>query len=362
MAIGGIDARPRLTRHGAEALTVAVGAALGFFFAWLRVPGGAMSGSVVGVATLSAFGKAAPISAPLRVLALVTMGVAIGAVVEPDTFANIAAYPFSIALMAVCVVAMTAVSAIVWRLVFGWPGAMSLMASVPGSMSYIVSVSLSMGSDAARIAVVQMSRVIFLVTVLPWIIVWESGGHYGSPVPPVVDPPLTLVATMIAGAFGGWALDRIGLSGALMLGALIVSGIAHYFGFAHGRAPSWFLNGGQVLLGAWVGTRFIDFDWRLFGAICVGTVAAVGAAIGVSIAFAALASKLFGAAFGTTLIAYAPGGQDAMMVLALALGVDPIFVSAHHLARYFMINLTLPFLVASLRAGATGDDKTETAP
>jgi uncharacterized membrane protein AbrB (regulator of aidB expression) len=35
---------------------------------------------------------------------------------------------------------------------------------------------MSMGADAAKVAVVQMSRVIFLVTILPWIIVWEQGG------------------------------------------------------------------------------------------------------------------------------------------------------------------------------------------
>ena len=87
--------------------------------------------------------------------------------------------------------------------------------------------------------------------------------------------------------------------------------------------------------------------------------ASVGAAMGVSVIFAMGVSAFFGVSFGTTLMAYAPGGQDAMMVLALSLGVDPIFVSAHHLARYFLINLTLPFLVARmLRAKAadqTGD-------
>jgi uncharacterized membrane protein AbrB (regulator of aidB expression) len=58
-------------------------------------------------------------------------------------------------------------------------------------------------------------------------------------------------------------------------------------------------------------------------------------------------------------MAYAPGGQDAMMVLALSLGVDPIFVSAHHLARYFVINLTLPFIVGRMlraKGAATSGD------
>ena len=51
------------------------------------------------------------------------------------------------------------------------------------------------------------------------------------------------------------------------------------------------------------------------------------------------------AVVGATLIAYAPGGLEAMVVLSLGLGIDPLFVSAHHFSRYFLINMTLPFLI-----------------
>ena len=60
--------------------------------------------------------------------------------------------------MGVCVIAMTLASAAVWSLMFGWPPAMALLASVPGSMSYIVTVSLTMGADAAKVASVWIFR------------------------------------------------------------------------------------------------------------------------------------------------------------------------------------------------------------
>jgi uncharacterized protein len=46
-----------------------------------------------------------------------------------------------------------------------------------------------------------------------------------------------------------------------------------------------------------------------------------------------------------------------MMILALTMGVDPIFVSAHHLARYLFINMTLPVIVTRLQRkyGNSGD-------
>jgi len=44
-------------------------------------------------------------------------------------------------------------------------------------------------------------------------------------------------------------------------------------------------------------------------------------------------------------IAFSPGAQDTMMVLALALHLDPVYVGAHHLARILFVSLGLPLFV-----------------
>ena len=48
-------------------------------------------------------------------------------------------------------------------------------------------------------------------------------------------------------------------------------------------------------------------------------------------------------------VAYAPGAQDTMMVLALALHLDPIFVGAHHVSRFLLVSLSLPILAGRLQ-------------
>jgi membrane AbrB-like protein len=269
--------------------------------------------------------------------------------VGPDTFDNIASYPISMALMAGCVAAMTLTSTAIWVWLMGWPPSMALLASVPGSMGYIVSVSMTMGADAAKVAVVQMSRVVFLVTILPFIIVWEQGGRIVAPPPDVTDPALTVGWVLAVGICVGGLFTRFAVPGGMILGSLVASGAIHYFGLAPGRAPTWLMDGGQVLLGAWVGSRFVGFDWSLFGRIFVGTALAVGGALAMSVLFAFVASQWLDVSFGAALIGYAPGGQEAMVVLALALGADPIFVATHHLGRYFLINMSLPFIVARMR-------------
>jgi uncharacterized membrane protein AbrB (regulator of aidB expression) len=44
------------------------------------------------------------------------------------------------------------------------------------------------------------------------------------------------------------------------------------------------------------------------------------------------------------MIAYAPGAVDAMMLLALALNLDPVYVGAHHLVRIFFVSLAMLLL------------------
>ena len=48
------------------------------------------------------------------------------------------------------------------------------------------------------------------------------------------------------------------------------------------------------------------------------------------------------------MVAFAPGGLEAMMVLALILALDPLYVGAHHLARFLGIAFVLPFVIRLL--------------
>ena len=50
-------------------------------------------------------------------------------------------------------------------------------------------------------------------------------------------------------------------------------------------------------------------------------------------------------------VAFAPGAQDTMMVLALALSLDPIYVGAHHLARFLVVSFTVAFAARRMAGG-----------
>jgi uncharacterized membrane protein AbrB (regulator of aidB expression) len=57
---------------------------------------------------------------------------------------------------------------------------------------------------------------------------------------------------------------------------------------------------------------------------------------------------------GHVLIAFAPGGLETMVAMGAALGADPGFVAACHVARLAWLGALLPVMLR--RAGAAQDD------
>ena len=71
--------------------------------------------------------------------------------------------------------------------------------------------------------------------------------------------------------------------------------------------------------------------------------------MGIAVVFSAFAAWAAGVSFANSLVAFAPGGLEAMTVLALILGLDPLYVGIHHLVRFLIIGLALPFLIGWLQ-------------
>jgi membrane AbrB-like protein len=99
---------------------------------------------------------------------------------------------------------------------------------------------------------------------------------------------------------------------------------------------------GFVATGAVIGARFRGSSLAALARTLPGAVGSVLLALALSAGFAALGSRWLDLPFGQLWLAYAPGGVEAMAVMALALRLDPAFVGAHHVTRILALNLVVP--------------------
>lgn len=321
--------------------------------AWLLgglmgVPGGWLSGAMIALVLWSASRHAAPIAEPVRKAAMIASGVAVGSAMTPELAKGVLAYPASIGLMLASVCLATYISArfLVGRI--GFSGDTAFFSSVPGALSYVFAVASTSEADLVRVAIVQLFRLFCLMVLVP-LVVAEVGAPVALAPAGAVDPPLVLALLFIAAGILGMLVEKTALPAGLLFGAMIASAVAHLTGLAPGRLPPAFIDASQWLVGAWVGSRFIRLDWRL-AFRCLGpALVAFAIASFVSAALAGVATLTLGIPLAETLVAFSPGALEAMTVLSFALGLDPLYVSAHHLARFAFISLVLPFAAAIWR-------------
>jgi uncharacterized membrane protein AbrB (regulator of aidB expression) len=134
-----------------------------------------------------------------------------------------------------------------------------------------------------------------------------------------------------------------------------VSSGLHASGLTGGSVPPLLATAGLVLIGVFVAERFRTLDPAVLRRTIPAAAGSFVVGNGLAAAFAVVAAWLAGVAIPNALVAFAPGGLEAMMVLALVLGLDPLYVGIHHVARFLGIGLVLPFIAGWLKMSG-GDD------
>ena len=143
---------------------------------------------------------------------------------------------------------------------------------------------------------------------------------------------------------GAGVAHRLRLPGGLMFGAMVASALLHGTGFIHAVMPWWVGNTAMVALGAMIGARFANTPLRLLAGFLAAALALSRWRLWSPRLSVPRSSRLLPLRVAEVVMAFAPGSVDAMMLLALALHLDPVYVGAHHVVRIFLVSLTMPFV------------------
>lgn len=334
---------PALRAAAAQVFMIAVAAAGGFGFEQLQIPAPWLSGAMIATVVLCAL-KIAPVMLnPIRDLAMLLAGLSMGASVTPDTLGALTSYPVSLALLALCMLALMAASTVALTRICGWAPRDAFFASAPGALTAVLIIAADERADVARIAVVQIIRLFILVMVLPSIIAaLEPIIVVKRSSAPALLTPLAFAILMLASLVGGAALQRLRVTAPTLMGAMLASGLLAGSGTVVGQVPPAVSAFGFVMIGCFIGQRFRNIEWSMLARCLPNSIVSMTVGLSIAGAFSALVALVSEIPFGSAIVAFAPGGIEAMTVLALSLGLDPVYVGVHHLARFLLVGVWVP--------------------
>lgn len=343
---------PDLPRRAATMILALAGAAV-FMAAGLPLPFlfGPMAACLL----------AALAGAPLRgmgtlsTLARTILGVAIGASITPEVVARIPQMAGSVALVPVYVAIIGLVGFPFFRRM-GHDPVTAWYAAMPGGLQDMVSFGQEAGGDVRALALIHATRVLIIVTLAPMILTGLYGaGLTGAVGAPIGDLPAGELALLAGAALAGWkGAERMRLFGASILGPMILTAALSLGGLVHTRPPAEAILAAQLFIGIGIGVQYVGVTLRelrsfiLSGLAFVVLLAALAAIFTEIVTLTGLARPVEG------FLAFAPGGQAEMTVLALVAGADLGFVILHHLTRLVVVILGAP--VAARLVGARTRD------
>jgi membrane AbrB-like protein len=255
-------------------------------------------------------------------------------------------YPLSIAVLLLAMAFISIGGAGYLRLIHRWGKVDAYLAAAPGGMSQVLALGAELGGDLRAIAIVQSIRVVVIAVGLPaGLSVLGLVSHAVPRTTGVVTLAVDELAILVtASTLIAIIAYRIRFPGGLLFGAMLTSAVLHGSSLIHAVMPWWVANTAMVAMGAITGSRFANTPPRLLLNFVGAAFGSFAVAVVIAAVFAAVLISVLSLRTAEVMIAFAPGSVDAMMLLALALNLDPVYVGAHHLTRIFFVSLTMPLV------------------
>ena len=287
-------------------------------------------------------------STPARVL----IGLTIGSAFTPEILQYIDVYLYSLLL----VIPYTIITIIAGMYYFyrfqGFDKKTAYLSSMPGGVIEMVIIGEEIKANISKITLVQSSRLFYIVVTLPFVIQYifhvDISGNKLITIPIVNINLQEFLFLLVAGFIGGMIAKKVKLSAAYLIGPMIVSIALHSTGYVTTTVPDEFLKFVQVVFGTIIGFTFRGVKVRTilltlratFGHFIILSV--------ISIVFITIAYYSFDFPIISTLLAFSPGGQAELNLIAILVVANVPYITLHHIVRLFIVMNIAPIFAKKL--------------
>lgn len=309
---------------------------------------------MVSVAVAAILGVPLYIPGWLRETGFIATGALLGASVTPDSLAALGLWPASLLALGLTLPLLLLLIGSYLRRVHRFDRLTATLCAMPGALSYTVAMAMETGADSRRVAVVQSVRLVTVVLLIPAAIGLGLDAPMRGPVQDAGLPGPDWLVGIFGAGLAGYGLGRmLRIPAPSFTGPMLVAGALFAGGVVSGPTPDPVLWPPLIICGAAIGARFMGTDRAFLAASARAGLGGTAIALAITGLAAWPMAVLLELPFVQVWLAFAPGGMEAMTVLAYALGVDTAFVVGHQLLRFVALSLMLPWVITAfgLRRG-----------
>jgi membrane AbrB-like protein len=329
--------------YGGYLLALLVGATGSTLFVWQGLPLpwflGALTACLVASVAGAPVKRPTPISIPMRAV----LGVAVGSAYTPALLDRLPSMIGSLALLIPFMGVIIVVGMVFYEKIAKFDRPTAFYSAVPGGLTDMTTMAEDSGANVRAIILVQASRILVIVFALPLWLQWHEGlfvaGQFASRIHIWEIWPFDALVMIAMGWGGWWVASRLGMAGAPIVGPMLASGIAHAMGYTATKMPLEVLVVAQISVGTMLGCQFRGLTFKEFSGTMIWGIANALVLLIVTGGVAAVVSQVTGFDPVSVLLAFAPGGQTELNLLAYVLGLDVAYVALHHLTRLAIVIL-----------------------
>ncbi|MGJ8606093.1 MAG: AbrB family transcriptional regulator [Marivita sp.] len=289
---------------------------------------------------------------PLNDTMRTILGVAVGATLTPAVLATFPAMWPTLLMVPLMVACIGLIGVPYFQRFCGYDFPTAYYATMPGGLQDMIVFGEEAGANVRTLSLIQATRVMVIVVALPFLLIgiWDADLS-NPPGAPATSIPLHELGLMVLCAIVGWRVAKwAGLFGASILGPLIATAALTLADGLHHRPPAEAIWAAQFFIGMTIGTKYAGITLAEIRKDLVAGLGFCAILIVLTLIFVEAIYSLGLAPGMETLLAFAPGGQAELTVLALIVGGDVAFVVAHHILRIFVVIMGAPLAAKVFRA------------
>ena len=275
---------------------------------------------------------------------LIILGLHIGNYIDQNLFNKMFDWIWTSLIMLIYIIICILVVAKYLQKFANYGEKASIFSAAPGALGPLMILAENEKTDLSQVATSHLIRLIIIITVIPFIIVNNTGNDVllNDDFNYLGQNHLNLILLIVASLFFIFVFDKIRVPAALLSGTLFASGLLQITDIASYKLPDESINFCLLILGSSVGCRFAEKTVKEIANNSLHSIVATTILVLLGLVAAYIATFFVDTSILTLILSFSPGGIYEVAVIAIAFDLDPDFVAFHHIIRLLFILFTVP--------------------